>query len=222
MELNRKHYARLRLIMTSSYYQELKDSIDLELYSMDLIKVNSGGTTWRSVVELTEKGRKSLAEFVARIKKERSPHHELAARLAEYLRINDSRFTYENIEFSNIRCEQGGKICVRPDVFSIKPTYNKKNLSPMVHEIKVSRSDFLTDIKKPEKRGTYYLIAEKVFYVAPKGMIKQEEIPEGFGFIEYDQEKNRFETIIKAKKHKINMDDEYYLNLIVKGYKLQD
>lgn len=221
MELNRKHYARLRLIMTSNYYQELKDSIDLELYSMDLIKVNSGGTTWRSVVELTEKGRKSLAEFVTKVKEERSPHHELGSKLAEYLKTTENRFTYENIEFG-INTGLGGKICVRPDVFSIIPTYNKKKLLPIVHEIKVSRSDFLTDIKKPEKRGTYYLIAEKVFYVAPMGMLKADEIPEGFGFMEYDKEKDKFITVIKPKKHKIEMTDEYFLNLIVKGYKINN
>lgn len=224
MELTRKHHSRMRMIMQMRYYEELTDAIDLELFHWKLIETNTSpeARSFRPGVVLSDLGRQKLAEFSAKVKVERSPHHELGAALASHLRKELKRFTYENIEFSHIRNAQGGKISVRPDVFSILPTYNKDNIAPMVHEIKVSRSDFLTDIKKPEKRGTYSLIAEKVYYVAPAGMLKPEEIPVGYGFMEYDKEREQFTTIIKPKKKKIIMEEQFFLNLIVKGYKLQD
>jgi len=224
MELNRKHYSRLRLIMQTRYYEELVDAIDLELFHWKLVETNisTEARVFRPGVVLSDLGRQQLAAFSAKVKEERSPHHVLGSKLATYLRLENKRFTYENIEFSHIRGIDGGRIIVRPDVFSIVPTYNKSTIAPMVHEIKVSRSDFLVDIKKPEKRSTYSAVAEKVYYVAPKGMIKPEEIPLGYGFMEYEADLDRFETVIKAKKHKIEMNEEFYLNLVVKGYQRKE
>lgn len=51
-------------------------------------------------------------------------------------------------------------------------------------EVKVSRSDFRADFKKPERRsggvGTYR------FYLAPAGMIDVTELPKGWGLLEFD------------------------------------
>lgn len=52
-------------------------------------------------------------------------------------------------------------------------------------EIKASRGDFLTEIKSPAKRLQGMAISNQFFFVAPWGMIKKEEIPEGCGLLEY-------------------------------------
>lgn len=50
-------------------------------------------------------------------------------------------------------------------------------------EIKVSRSDFLSETD--EKRAPWRRFADKFAYVAPEGMIKPSELPEGCGLLEY-------------------------------------
>lgn len=44
---------------------------------------------------------------------------------------------------------------------------------------KVSRSDFQADIAKPSKRAGYAVIGEKFYYVAPEGLLRPEEMPDG-------------------------------------------
>lgn len=44
---------------------------------------------------------------------------------------------------------------VRPDVFSIRNTTVPTYVEPLVHEIKVQRSDLLADLRRPAKRGAY-------------------------------------------------------------------
>lgn len=56
-------------------------------------------------------------------------------------------------------------------------------------EIKVSRADFLKDIKDNLKQRGARLYASNFYYVAPKNMIKVEEIPLWAGLIEIDLDK---------------------------------
>jgi hypothetical protein len=53
-------------------------------------------------------------------------------------------------------------------------------------EIKVSRSDFLSEKKKPLKRRAGLLMSNEFYFVAPKGMIKIEELPPECGLMEVD------------------------------------
>ncbi len=52
-----------------------------------------------------------------------------------------------------------------PDVFSIRNTTVEAYLEPVVHEIKVQRSDLLGDLKKPAKRAAYLGMAGACWYV---------------------------------------------------------
>lgn len=61
-------------------------------------------------------------------------------------------------------------------------------------ECKVSRSDFLADKHKPSRRSGLEM-GGKRFYLAPKGMIKAEELPEGWGLLEYSEEINRTKLV---------------------------
>lgn len=54
-----------------------------------------------------------------------------------------------------------------------------------VFEVKASRADFLKDIKDVEKQKQARCFASRFYYVAPKGLIKKEEIPVWAGLIEY-------------------------------------
>ena len=52
-----------------------------------------------------------------------------------------------------------------PDVFSIRHSSVEAYLEPVVHEIKVNRSDLLGDLKKPAKRAAYLGMAGACWYV---------------------------------------------------------
>lgn len=52
-----------------------------------------------------------------------------------------------------------------PDVFSIRNSSVEAYLQPVVHEIKVHRSDLLGDLKKPAKRAAYLGMSGACWYV---------------------------------------------------------
>jgi hypothetical protein len=50
-------------------------------------------------------------------------------------------------------------------VFSLRISSLEHALEPAVHEIKVSRADLLGDLRQPGKRGAYFGLAQRVWYV---------------------------------------------------------
>lgn len=56
-------------------------------------------------------------------------------------------------------------------------------------EVKVSRSDFLSEIADPRKRDPAMAIAHRFAFVTPAGLIKPEEIPDGLGLLEVNSER---------------------------------
>ena len=69
----------------------------------------------------------------------------------------------------------------RPDVFSVRHTTVEDYLRPMVHEVKVSRADLLSDLRHAAKRESYQWLSCETYYVFPAGMAEPEEVPEAFG-----------------------------------------
>ena len=69
----------------------------------------------------------------------------------------------------------------RPDVFSVRRTSVEEYLQPMVHEVKVSRADLLSDLRHAAKRESYQWLSCETYYVLPAGIAEPDEIPEAFG-----------------------------------------
>ena len=69
------------------------------------------------------------------------------------------------------------------DAFAIN-LWPSKNHRRIAYEIKVSRADFLKELKTPEKRAWAIEISHQFYFVAPAGIIKLEEIPAGCGLLE--------------------------------------
>jgi len=67
-------------------------------------------------------------------------------------------------------------------------------------EIKVSRNDWLRELKQPSKAGNVMQYCDKWWLVAPKGVAKLEELPKTWGFLEIVN--NRFYT----RKHAPDLD----------------
>lgn len=80
-----------------------------------------------------------------------------------------------------------------------------------VIECKVSRSDFLKDKNKPFRVNANQGMGDYRFYCAPKGLIKQEELPRGWGLIEVLPSGKMRKTVDSWMVHKKNLDAEHYL-----------
>ena len=69
----------------------------------------------------------------------------------------------------------------RPDVFSVRHTSVEAYLQPMVHEVKVSRADLLSDLRHAAKRESYQWLSCETYYVFPAGVAEPDEVPQEFG-----------------------------------------
>lgn len=77
--------------------------------------------------------------------------------------------------------KEGAWRVARPDVFSVRRTSVEAYLHPIVHEIKISRADLLSDLRHAAKRQAYQWLASEVHYVLATGVAEPQEIPEEFG-----------------------------------------
>lgn len=94
------------------------------------------------------------------------------------------------VVFPELRLGSGfGKVSKRRvDYFVI---HSGRGNETIAFEIKASRSDFKRDIEDDLKQRGARLYANKFYYVAPKGLLKSQEIPLWAGLVEYDIERNR-------------------------------
>lgn len=210
---SRRHYTRLRHYWHGKARgaASLTDGIDLDLAAAGLInRLDSPSAT--IYFAITDAGVRELAIEHRREVARRRPHHELAGRLASWLR-DQGRVTWENIEL--LAQSEQSRQCVRPDVFSLVATYNEKKINPVIHEVKVSRQDFLSDLAAPEKRAGYAKLSEALYYVAPLGMIAKDEVPSECGLV-VEEDTGKFVVIKRAKKKKCEVTAHHFMNLILK------
>lgn len=88
-------------------------------------------------------------------------------------------------------------------------------------EVKVSRKDFLRDKNKNFKKSLDLGMGEYKYYICPKGLIKESDLPENWGLIWVDSNKN---IMIKKKsdKHNANLNSERSLLLsLIRRYKIK-
>ena len=66
-------------------------------------------------------------------------------------------------------------------VFSLWPS---KNLTRAAFEIKVSRSDFIHELRNPQKHEWVMKYFHEFWFIAPKGVISIDELPGGAGLMQ--------------------------------------
>jgi hypothetical protein len=95
----------------------------------------------------------------------------------------------------------------RPDLFSVRNTSVPAYLQPMVHEVKASRADLLSDLRHDAKRQAYQWLCEECYYVFPAGIAEPDEIPEHFGIwvLHGTVEDGRFELLRPARHHRCTL-----------------
>ena len=138
-------------------------------------------------------------------------HDELADEIVRWLTAMN-RMTWTNFRYDTFGTG-------RPDVFSISKKVNMATCSPMVHEIKVSRSDFQSDVRS-EKWRKYQSFSKHIFFVVPAGMVAATEVPPETGLIWYDGTKEFWnKRYVTKKKSTVNkawkFEDELVMRLLI-------
>lgn len=89
------------------------------------------------------------------------------------------------ILIEELRCGAGygGVSAMRIDLWALDPT-KSKGFTATAFEVKVSRADFMQDKRKPDKQRGARLFSDYLYYVAPEGIIKVEDLPLWAGLIE--------------------------------------
>lgn len=100
-------------------------------------------------------------------------HDELAHDLAEHLRSNTEIIAWENMQM-------GPSGSPRPDVYTMRKSFVR--FAPMAYEVKVSVSDFRSDITSG-KWQSYLKYAGAVVFAVPAGLINKADVPAGCGLI---------------------------------------
>ena len=223
--LSRQHQARLMQVWRSAGWP-CRDGIEIDLLAAHLLVLQSA-PDGRETLSLTAAGIQALAEARRRNLRAVSAHDRLAHKFAELL-VASGRIVWRELSLraqidapppahaaqlppgQSLLCEEappddapGTNIwrLARPDLFSVRNTTVEGYLRPMVHEVKFTRADLLSDLRHVAKRQAYRWLCGECYFVFPAGVAEPEEIPEPFGVWVHhgDLENGRLELLRPAR-----------------------
>jgi hypothetical protein len=131
-------------------------------------------------------------------------HDQLANNLATHL-MSDDRMVWEDIPV-------GKAGSVRPDVLTIQKSFANPN--PISYEIKVSVSDFRSDVTKAKWRN-YLDFSYGVVFAVPKGLVTKADIPNGCGLITFNGQS--WNTVKRPILNPSELGGELLLKLLIAG-----
>lgn len=205
--LTRHHRARLMQIWRSAGWP-CKDGIEIDLLAAGLVLLRE--VDGRELLRLTEAGIALLAESRRKAQRALSLHDRLALKFAEQL-MAAGRIVWRELSLRALieaaepapalHAEEAAPLwsgapldaqalaararnvwrMARPDLFSVRLTTVPAYLQPVVHEIKASRADLLSDLRHAAKREAYRWLCSECHYVFPAGIAEPGEIPAEFG-----------------------------------------
>jgi len=82
----------------------------------------------------------------------------------------------------------------------------KRACHSVLVECKISRADFLADRNKPFRLNPQTGVGSERFYLVPKGLVRVEDLPPGWGLLEY---RNREIEMLKASKKNLRSDEGF-------------
>jgi len=205
LAIKRRHQQRLREVYRSAGWPSL-DTLEVELLAIGLLaRVNT--PSGFEVLRVTDAGVAELAAAHACNVQARSAHEQLVDKVARKL-TQSGRIAWRGLSvlakvpiaktmpFAELSVDLPHElercwVSACPDVFSIRHTTVAAYLSPVVHEIKVSRADLLGDLKKPSKRAAYLDMASECWYVLGtnakgKAIGKASEVPDECGVLIFE------------------------------------
>ena len=172
------HRSRLRDVYRSAGWP-CQDTIEIELLAAGLLErvVHASG---HETLRVTDAGIQVIAETLQRNRARRDAHEALVERVAREM-TRAGRIVWRGL---NLRAKVGDAwTMAMPDVFSIRHTTVEAYLEPVVHEVKVQRSDLLGDLRQPGKRAAYLQMSSECWYVIRDGIARPDEIPPECGVL---------------------------------------
>jgi hypothetical protein len=183
------HRRRLRELWRSAGWPS-HDLVEVELLVAGLVE-RVRDDSGRETLRLTEAGLAELASTLQRNRAARDTHEALVERVALEMH-RAGRVVWRGLSLrapvaDSVTSPAGEVLPVTrwamamPDVFSIRHTTLEDQVAPVVHEIKVRRSDLLAELKRPTKGLAYQALAAECWLVLADGIGEPDEIPPPYG-----------------------------------------
>jgi hypothetical protein len=172
------HRRRLREVYRSAGWPCL-DAVEIELLAAGLLE-RMRSAAGHETLRLTDAGIAVLAETLQRNRARRDAHELLVARVAREM-TRAGRIAWQGLSL-RARVDEAW-VMAMPDVFSVRHTSVEAYLEPIVHEIKVQRSDLLSDLRSAAKRAAYLQLSSECWYVIREGIAEPGEIPAECGVL---------------------------------------
>jgi hypothetical protein len=202
--LSRSHRSRLMQVWRSAGWP-CKDALEIDLLAAGMLELHLAADG-RETLRLSMAGIQWLAEARQQNVRALSGHDRLAQKFAEQL-MAGGRIVWRELSLrAQVETEAPAELppalreaqplwdepapaqaarnvwrMARPDLFSVRNTSVEAYLQPLVHEVKFSRADLLSDLRHAAKRQAYQWLCSEVYYVFPAGVAKPVEIPAQFG-----------------------------------------
>lgn len=160
------------------------DALELELLAAGLLARQWDGDG-RETLRVTDAGIECLAAARRRNQAAFGPHEALVQRVAVEMQ-RAGRVVWRRLSLrAPLPAEDGGTTwaVAMPDVFSIRHTTVEDYVEPVVHEVKVSRADLLSDLRRANKGAAYRALASQCWYVLREGIAEADEVPADYGVL---------------------------------------
>ena len=179
--LSALHRRRLRDVWRSAGWP-CRDTLEIELLAAGLLlrRIDEQG---RETLHVSDLGVQALAGGLAHNRACRSAHEALVSRVGLEMQ-RAGRVVWRTLSLRAPLPGDDGRTrwaLVMPDVFSIRYTTVEDHVEPIVHEIKVSRADLLSDLRHAEKGAAYAVLSSQCWYVLREGIGEPEELPDAYG-----------------------------------------
>ncbi|HZY19116.1 MAG TPA: hypothetical protein VFE82_11600 [Ramlibacter sp.] len=193
--IGRAHARRLREVYRSAGWP-CQDPLEIELLAaglLDRVLAPSGHETLR----VTQSGLQLIASTLQTNRSRLSAHEALVERVAREM-CRSGRVAWRGLSLRAQVPVQDGEgpmqwcMC-KPDVFSIRNTSVAEYVDPVVHEVKVRRSDLLADLRQAAKRAAYLDLGECWYVLGADARGRcigaPEEVPDGCGVMVLEQDR---------------------------------
>lgn len=122
--------------------------------------------------------------------------------------LMDYHKKYSCLVFRELRRGVGYSYDRTIDLFTFE-TWPSRGFNRIAYEVKISRSDFVREIRDPSKRAGFRKFANEFYFATPPGLLSPGEIPSDTGLIEISETGRR--KIIISSPHIENPPDWGFL-----------
>jgi hypothetical protein len=175
------HRRRLREVWRSAGWPS-RDAVELELLAAGLLE-RRWSAQGHETLHVTDAGIQQMALARRRHQAAFDAHEALVARVALEMQ-RAGRVVWRGLSLrAPLPADDGGTTwaVAMPDVYSIRHTTVEDYTEPVAHEIKVSRADLLSDLRRAAKGAAYRALASQCWYVLRRGIAEPDEVPPEYG-----------------------------------------